>query len=96
MVIEGHTTIILIFPIIIVDRVYLLARPELQTFSVGLPGPPLAIASFGGGGVAPSEPPRIRKEFPETWLWETIDEERLGDLKLLCVMVLAFAWKSSI
>lgn len=58
-----------------------------------LPGccpPPLA--AYGGGQVlyslaspanavnrAPQNPnpPKIRKEFPETWIWETVDEERL-------------------
>lgn len=27
-------------------------------------------------------PPKIRKEFPETWLWEVINEERLNSLYL--------------
>lgn len=45
------------------------------------PGIALASASFGGafptGGFAPtqSQPPKVRKEFPETWIWDKITEE---------------------
>lgn len=46
------------------------------------PGIALASASFGGafpqaGAVAPtqSQPPKVRKEFPETWIWDKIIEE---------------------
>lgn len=31
------------------------------------------VASFGGG-VGGAEPPRVRKEFPETWLWNEYKE----------------------
>lgn len=27
--------------------------------------------AVGGAGSAPMAPPKVRKEFPETWLWET-------------------------
>uniref|UniRef100_A0A6B2E4V8 CD109 antigen n=1 Tax=Phlebotomus kandelakii TaxID=1109342 RepID=A0A6B2E4V8_9DIPT len=39
----------------------------------GLPGPSVAMAAFGpeaSSRKAFIEPPKIRKEFPETWIWE--------------------------
>lgn len=28
------------------------------------------------------EPPRVRKEFPESWIWETFNSTRLQELEL--------------
>lgn len=51
---------------------------QLASFSpeVGLAFAGVALASLGGASSA-EEPARIRKDFPESWIWETIDEERL-------------------
>lgn len=44
---------------------------------------PAPVAAFGGiasgaGGSPPPPPePVVRKEFPETWIWDSITEERL-------------------
>lgn len=41
------------------------------------PGAVGAAAGFGGFGspFMPPPPPKIRKEFPETWIWETLNAE---------------------
>lgn len=40
-------------------------------YSLAKPGSPVVQDS------PTDQPPKIRTEFPETWMWDTIDEERL-------------------
>lgn len=54
----------------------------------GVPGMPMASPAIGMaaggymGGFAPPPPPPItvRKEFPETWMWDTFDDQVLVPL----------------
>jgi len=47
--------------------------------AIGLPGPPPVALSAGSAvfedsGSIQVQPPKVRKEFPEAWIWESIDD----------------------
>ncbi|XP_034936868.1 CD109 antigen-like isoform X2 [Chelonus insularis] len=39
-------------------------------------------SSFGSAGGSPLEKPKVRKNFPETWLWQTLDAGLNGEAKI--------------
>ncbi|GAB0100916.1 Alpha-macroglobulin, receptor-binding [Sergentomyia squamirostris] len=57
----------------LVNRVALPPALPGASFDMGIAA---GAAGFGGGFV---EPPKIRKEFPETWIWENFDDKLVSN-----------------
>lgn len=44
-----------------------------------MPEMAMAMGGVGGSGPPAMQPPKIRKEFPETWLWESSSDSGYAD-----------------